>query len=201
MNIKPIYVLLPILVAAIIFLIISSSNRETVTEQTQTEQNQMPQDDIHKNLGNGTDPNNTPSRSNVNKEVFEKMDELKSIAANNPNDLTAQKNCADFLAAAHKIEDAILYYDKVLKLDPKNIETFLALSYIYFNKQDMNKAMEFTNKIISVDKNNHLAYYNLGAIYSAKGDAVKAKEIWNNVVKNYPNTESAALSQEALNTL
>jgi tetratricopeptide (TPR) repeat protein len=196
MKFKPLYAYLSLVVILIVLLVIFTQKKSNQSTPDITSQ-EMPNDSIHKGLKNGEAPN----KSNVSADIIRKMEELKKAAEENPNDTLKLKEYADFLAEAHKPDEAIQYYQKILKVDPKRTDILFSLSFIYYNKQDYNKSEELTNKILSYEKNNPLALYNLGAISATKGDNVKARDIWNKLIKKYPNSEAAGAAKQSLGNL
>ena len=197
MKFKPLYAYLSLIVILIVLLVVfTQKNKSNETAGDITNQ-EMPNDDMHKGLQNGEAPN----KSNVSADIIRKMEELKKEAEKNPNDTLKLKEYADFLAEAHKPDEAIKYYQKILNIDPKRTDVLFSLSFIFYNKRDYDKSEEYTNKILSYDKNNPLALYNLGAISATRGDKNKAKEIWNEIIKKYPNSEAAKTAEESLSNL
>lgn len=201
MKLKPIYIYLTIFVVFIISIVLfSNSTKKSNLTDNQQMNGQMPEDDVHKNLksqGNG----DAPSASNVMKEAIERMNKLKEEVNKNPNDTLKLREYADMLTLAHKPDEAIEYYSKILKFDPKRIDVLLQLTYVYFNKGDLDKALEYTNKALQVDKNNLIANYNLGAVLNAKGDKRQAIIIWKNLAQKYPNTDVGHIAKESAKQL
>lgn len=201
MKLKPIYIYLTIFVVFIISIVLfSNSTKKSNLTDNQQMNGQMPEDDVHKNLksqGNG----DAPSASNVMKEAIERMNKLKEEVNKNPNDTLKLREYADMLTLAHKPDEAIEYYSKILKFDPKRIDVLLQLTYVHFNKGDLDKALEYTNKALQVDKNNLIANYNLGAVLNAKGDKRQAILIWKNLAQKYPNTDVGHIAKESAKQL
>ncbi|MFZ5948126.1 MAG: tetratricopeptide repeat protein [Stygiobacter sp.] len=201
MKLKPIYIYLTIFVVFIISIVLfSNSAKKSNLTDNQQMNGQMPEDDVHKDLksqGNG----DSPSASNVMKEAIERMNKLKEEVNRNPNDTLKLREYADMLTLAHKPDEAIEYYSKILKFDPKRIDVLLQLTYVHFNKGDLDKALEYTNKALQVDKNNLIANYNLGAVLNAKGDKRQAIIIWKNLAQKYPNTEVGHIAKESVKQL
>ncbi|MCX7876740.1 MAG: tetratricopeptide repeat protein [Melioribacteraceae bacterium] len=201
MKIKPLYIYLVIFVVFIVAVIIfSNSAKKSDLANNPNINNQMPDDDVHKGLksqGNGE----TPSASNVMKEAIERMNKLKAEVDKNPNDTLKIREYADMLTLAHKPDEAIEYYSKIIKIDPKRVDVFLQLTYIHFNKGEFDKALDYTNKALAVEKDNLIATYNLGAILNAKGDKRQAINIWKNLAQKYPNTEVGHIAKESVKQL
>lgn len=197
MRFKPLYAYLGLVVILVVVLMLFTQKNKSNEAPADITSQEMPNDDIHKGLQNGE----APGKSNVSADIIHKMEELKKEAEENPNDTLKIKEYADFLTEAHKPDEAIKYYQKILKIDSKRTDVFFALSFIYYNKHDYDKSEEYTNKILSYDKNNPLALYNLGAISATKGDKNTAKEIWNGIITKYPNSEAAKTAEESLSNL
>jgi tetratricopeptide (TPR) repeat protein len=200
MKVKPIYIYLGVFVvfiAAVIFF--SNTAKSSNTAKAIDPQAQMPDDDLHskmKSQGNGDSPN----KSNVMKEAVEKINNLKAAVEKNPNDTLKTREYADLLIA-HKPDEAIKLYEKIIKVDPKRTDILLQMTFVYFNQGDLKKAEECNSKVLLVDKNNLIAKYNVGGLAQAKGDDKKAIAIWQDLAKNYPQTEVGRISGEVVKQL
>lgn len=197
MRFKPLYAYLSLVVVLIVLLIVFTQKNKSNEIPGDINKQEIPNDDIHKGLQNGDAPN----KSNVSADIIRKMEELKKEAEENPDDTSKIKEYADFLTEAHKPDEAVKYYQKILKTDPKRTDVLFTLSFIYYNKHDYDKSEEYTNRILSYDQNNPLALYNLGAISATKGDKNKAKEIWNSIILKYPSSEAAKTAKQSLSDL
>jgi tetratricopeptide (TPR) repeat protein len=200
MKFKWIYVYPALIILIVFILVITTTSKKTPTTiQNEIANKEMPNDDVHKGLNNsGAVP---PNKQNVTSSVFERLETLRKEAEKNPNDTLKLREYADFLAAAHRPDEAIANYEKILKIDPKKKEILFALSFLYYNKGDINEAEKLTNKIIQIDPKDSQALYNLGAINASKGNKNKAREIWERILKEYPASSSADLAKSALSKL
>ncbi|MCW8810206.1 MAG: hypothetical protein OQJ93_12030 [Ignavibacteriaceae bacterium] len=197
MKFKPIYFYGIIVLISIIVLVLVATQNLTEPEEVQIGQNQnMPDDDVHKNLMK--QGGNQPSKENVSEEYRKRMAELKDAVEKNPEDTLALKNYADFLSASHKMDDAVIYYNKILQVDPKRADIHFSLAVIYFNKQDYVKCEDENNKVLMFDPKNQMALYNLGAIAATRGEVIKAKDFWNKVIEINPESETGKLAKESL---
>ena len=200
MKFKPLYLYLTIVLAAVIILVIVASQNSDETTGVSSELNQnMPNDDVHKNLMK--QGSNQPSKENVSEEYRNKMAELKAEVEKNPDDTLALKRYADFLSAAHNMNDAITYYEKILKVDPKREDIHFALAVIYYHKQDYARCEDENNQVLSFDPKNQMALYNLGAVAATRGEINKAKDFWNQVIAIDSESETSKLAQESLKKL
>ncbi|AFH48511.1 Hypothetical protein IALB_0799 [Ignavibacterium album JCM 16511] len=198
MKFKPVYIYGILLIAVIAVIIIATNQREKkISAIEEIANKEMPQDDVHKNLGK----ENPQGQVKVNEEVKKKMEELKAAVDANPNDTSKVREYADFLLAAHKPDESIPYYEMILKKDPKRKDIRFSLTFIYYNKGELDRAEEETKKILEIDKNDSMAKYNLGAIEATRGNDEKAREIWNKLIQENPKSETAELARNALTML
>ncbi len=197
MRFKPIYLYGVLVIAALaIFIVVGIQESTTPTEVPVTNDQTMPDDDVHKQLKNPG--GNTPGKENVSEEYRKKIAELKKAVDSNPSDTLAMRNYADFLSASHKMNEAIPYYEKILEINPKRSDIYFSLALIYYNKQDFLKCEEANNKVLSFEPKNQMALYNLGAIAATQGKKDKAKEFWNMVMNINPESETGKLAKESL---
>ncbi|MGE5432827.1 MAG: tetratricopeptide repeat protein [Syntrophomonadaceae bacterium] len=190
MKIKPLYIYIGVIVAAVVFLIVFSTTNNKKSENSR----QMPQDEVHQGLKG----DKGPSAADLGEDIKQKMATLKSNYEKNPDDTLKAREYAEFMASAHKPELAIPIFENILKKGPKRTDIRFSLGLVYYNKGDFNKAEELVNSVLTYDKKNVQAKYNLGAIAASRGDAAKAKSIWQEIVRNYPNTEFSTMAQEAI---
>jgi cytochrome c-type biogenesis protein CcmH/NrfG len=191
MKIKPLYIYGILAVAAVLVLIFLTNRQEEPSV------NNMPQDDVHSQFRN----NQVPGKENISGEFYQQMEALRLDVEKNPDDTTKLKAYADYLTAAHQFDSALPVYQEILDKDPERTDIYFALTFIYYNQKDMNKAEEVTNKVLSYDKNNLQAKYNLGAIAASKGENDKAKDIWTKLSSENPGTREAKLAEEGLGRL
>lgn len=200
MKFNPIYIYGPLVVLVIVFLIVFTQNNNTSspTIPGNINRKEMPNDSVHKNLQNPF--SQSPSKSNTTEDAKHEVEMLKKLIKENPKDTVRLKQYADFLSV-HKPGEAIRYYDRILKINPKREDILFALSYIYYNQGNLVKAEETTNKILSFDKNNIEAQYNIGAIAASRGDREKARKIWNKIITEHPNDKTSKLAKSSLDKL
>ncbi len=198
MKVKPIFIYLGVFlvfIAAVIFF--SNTVKESDNTKRVDPHAQMPEDDIHSGMKSQSD-SDLPSKSNVMDEVALRLKELRAAVDKSPKDTLKIREYADMLTMAHKLDEALEYYNKILSADPKRIDILLQLTFVHFNKGDLDKAMKYNNNVLGIDKNNLIGNYNLGAIYFAKGETKKALSIWKELSEKYPKTEVGHIAQQAV---
>jgi len=194
MKVKPIYIYLGAFIIVVIALVIMTSggNPSTSSSPDISNQSEMPQDDIHKNLGN------SPGSGNVSSEFKQKMANMKSEYESNPADTVNAKEYARLLAAAHNPEEAVIVYNSILNKDSKRLDIRNELATVYYNLQNFEEAKKQIEAVIKADPEEPGAHYNLGAIEAAQGNIDKANDIWQKVIEQFPNTEAAQLATTSL---
>lgn len=200
MKFKPVYLYgILVIVAVSLLIIVGIQETSDSTEAPVINNQTMPDDDVHKELKKQI--GNTPGKENVSEEYRKKLVELREAVDSNPSDTLAMRNYADFLSASHKMNEAIPYYEKILKINSKRTDIYFSLAMIYYNKQDFVMCEEANNKVLIYDPKNQMALYNLGAIAATQGKTDKAKEFWNKVVSINAESETAKLARESLGKL
>jgi len=200
MKFKPIYLYGIIAVVALaIFVIVEIQEKSNSTQPSVANEEMMPNDDVHNQLKNQV--SSSPGKENVSEQYKKKLAELEQAVNQNPKDTIALRNYADYLAASHKMNEAIPYYQKILEINPNRADIRFSLAVIYFNIQDFDKCREENEKVLSFDPQNQMAFYNLGAISATQGHKDKAREYWNKVVSIDADSETGQLAKESLSKL
>lgn len=195
-KIKPLYIyLLGIILTVIIFYFITKDTSQTTPAPGNIAGNQMPQDQVHKGL------QQPPGASNVMPEIMQKMEEMKKDVDAHPNDTLKVRQYADFLAEAHQKDKALLYYQKILNINPKRIDILFTVAYINYSNRNFEEAEKDLKQVLNIDKRNVQAYYNLGAIAASKGDKIKAEQIWTKLIMEFPDSPLAQKAKESLTQL
>lgn len=194
---KPlIYLFFVLLVVGTAAILINYNQSSMSTKGGSKNLGRMPDDEIHRNMSpRGASP------GKVTPEFKAKIASLKSEIEANPQDTTKIKELANLLVAGHNPIEAIIYYEKLLKLNPQSLDTYFALSDIYYERQEYDRTLELTKKIIELTPSDERAYYNLGAVKASMNEISEAKRIWNEVIAKFPGTESAKLAADALNRI
>jgi tetratricopeptide (TPR) repeat protein len=194
LKIKTPYIYIAAIVLLILGVVIVSQFSSSSVENKEIS-GQMPDDEVHRNL------KNQHGQMGLNEEAKKMMEEFEKSLKENPNDTAKMREYADFLAMAHKIDEAQNYYEKILNVDKKRKDIMLNLSTIFYNKGELDKAAQLTNDILKLDKNDLSAIYNLGVIEATRGNYDIAKKHWEKIVNEYPNSDVASLASKSLGRL
>jgi len=88
------------------------------------------------------------------------------------------------LMSHEKYDSAKEYFDKAVKLDPRNSEAYMHLGNACANLQQLDEAMAAFEKILILENNNGKALFNIGNIYLLKNNPVKCIEYYNRADEN-----------------
>lgn len=197
MKVKPVYIYLGAFIIVVIALVIitSGGNHSTSSSPNLPNQSEMPNDDIHQNLGKA------PGSGNVSTEFKEKMARLKTGYESNPADTANALEYARLLAAAHKPNEALEIYNNILRRDSERTDIRIELATVYYNMQNFTEAKKQIEAVLAKKPNSPDVQYNLGAIEASLGNLGRAKEIWEKVIVEHPNSEAAKIASTSLQNL
>lgn len=115
-------------------------------------------------------------------------DFMRSLVAQFPDQLMARYDLALFLQDNGAPEEALLHYDTLLMMQPKNSRLLFNKGYVYFvYLGDNQSALDYFNQSLESDPDYVDALYNKGHVYERMGDYVQAKAIYTHVLGRYPN--------------
>lgn len=193
MKIKPLHIYLLITLFAVVFIIITVSNKEEKTTHIHTQD--LPNDEIHKGFGQ------SPSSGNVSETIKQQLENFAKQVKENPKDTSTIRQYAELLYASHKLKEALEQFELILKINPKRYDIIFSKSFIYFDLKDYQKAEELSEFVIKNDPSNIDAIYNLGAISAVLNKTEKAKQVWGDLIKKHPKSDAAILAKSSLEQL
>ena len=120
-----------------------------------------------------------------------------------PSDTATMLALADEFYAGEDYASAGTWLDKLLALDPKNVDALLARGAASFNLGDLVAAKDVWSQVVAIDPKNVEAHYDLGFLYLNQGtpdwDGVQRE--WGLVVELAPGTQLADTVQQHLDSL
>jgi tetratricopeptide (TPR) repeat protein len=105
---------------------------------------------------------------------IQRLNQLKSIVENNPDDRKSILELANLYHDSHNLDEAITYYKKYLTLDEKNPDARVDMAICYFEKHDNENAIKEIQKAVSFNPKHQKAHFNLGIIYLSSGKIKEA---------------------------
>ncbi len=119
-----------------------------------------------------------------------------------PADVQALVGLADANFMIQRFEVAQDYYERALKVDPKQINVYLSLSNCYLFLQKPDQAIQQLDDLLEISKDYPEALFNKGLILlKSKQDTTGAKQIWTQLVNVHPEHHLAQQVKSELNPL
>jgi tetratricopeptide (TPR) repeat protein len=88
-------------------------------------------------------------------------------------------------------QKAIVHYDEVIRLDPKDAGAYIQRGFAYQGKGDYNKAITDCDEAIRLDPKNACVYIQRGFVYQGKGDYDKAITDYDEAIRLDPKNAGA----------
>lgn len=76
------------------------------------------------------------------------------------------------------------YYNRILKINPNNSDTYFKLGVYYMNQGDVNKAIESYTKAVQINPHDADSYYNLAYLYVEEKDYHDAAQFFTKAIDN-----------------
>jgi len=95
------------------------------------------------------------------------------------------------LMADEKLDEAAVFFEKALILDPDNIDILLKLGYMKFHLNDYNDAIKVYDKILDIDITNAEAWNLKSLIYYRQKNYIKALNCVDKAVESNPTYDMA----------
>lgn len=119
--------------------------------------------------------------------------QLKDKINKTPKSVTAKEyiELGNLYYDSQKYQNAITYYEKGLKLDPKNYDALTDMGASYFALKQNDKALTIFQQVITEKPDQAMAWFNMGIVYQAKNDAPNMKFAWERYLAIQPTGNQA----------
>jgi Flp pilus assembly protein TadD len=101
---------------------------------------------------------------------------LEQIQSINSNILEVNFNLAILNLQSGNLDEAIIFFTKAKRINPKSSEIYLNLGIAYDRKKEKRLAIQNFKKVIELEPNNAMAYCNLGTVYKDILNISRAEE-------------------------
>ena len=118
--------------------------------------------------------------------VFQQIDSLRAVLAENPADTTALLVLGEMFELAGKFEDARSYYERFLTLHPGRSDIKLRVLGTLISEHKHEAEDKLLNEILAVKSNDPHALMHIGDLYDRAGKADKATDFYNRALKADP---------------
>jgi tetratricopeptide (TPR) repeat protein len=128
------------------------------------------------------------------------FDNLKKAAGAAPDNSALQVDLANKLYDAGRYQDAVVYYQQALKLDPHNVDIMTDLGTALFYSGHPDEALAQYNRSLQINPRHAQALHNLVIVYlQGKKDVNAAREALNRLKSVDPANPSIASLQAMIN--
>jgi tetratricopeptide (TPR) repeat protein len=106
--------------------------------------------------------------------------QLKEKISTKPKSVTAKDyfELANLYYDSQKYPNATTYYEKGLKVEPKNYDAMTDLGASYYAQKQNDKALAIFLQVTQEKPDQAMAWFNLGIVYQAKNDTPDMKYAW-----------------------
>ncbi|MCU0505286.1 MAG: tetratricopeptide repeat protein [Chloroflexi bacterium] len=120
-----------------------------------------------------------------------------------PGDTAAMQQLADLYYQAGDFATAGTFFDKIIAVEPENVNALLGRGATAYNVGDQTLAEKDWRAVIAIDPKNQDAHYYLGFMYldSEAPDMEKVKAEWNAAIEIAPDSDIAKSIQQHLDSL
>ncbi len=132
-------------------------------------------------------------RAKDEKSVDVAIEKLQSLLANARDSAAVNGTLARALVTKYMmtrkrnvLEDASLYAERAVQLDPKVVEARLALGAVRLATGQLNEAMDSYNRALSLQPNSADAYLGLASVYDSSGRAADAERAFEKAIQLRP---------------
>jgi tetratricopeptide (TPR) repeat protein len=132
-----------------------------------------------------------------------KVGALMEKLAADPKDTVTLMALADEYYAGQQFAQAGDFLDKLLAIEPENVQALLARGAVSFNLAKLDEAETTWAKVVVIDPKNVEAHYDLGFLYlnSATPDWAGVQREWNMVIELDPTSDLAKTVKSHLDSL
>lgn len=136
-----------------------------------------------KNSGQPEMPSLEQLKHMADKQAEPLLDQLKT----QPNNAAVLGEVAHIYVLAHQFKEAIPYYERSIKADPKNVGVRADFASCLFYSGEADKSIATLEEALRYDPRSAQALFNLGMIrWKAKGDSAGAIALWQRLLKTNP---------------
>jgi tetratricopeptide (TPR) repeat protein len=150
----------------------------------------------------GLNPNHKPitdeSRSNVNLDRVNEINELESRVEADPGDKKSIIELANLLQDSGLYDRAIIYYKKYLQIVPNDPDARVDMGICLYNINDFSSAISEMERALEYHPGHQLANLNLGIVNLTEGNVGIAKELFRKALEIDPESQAGKRAQELL---
>ena len=154
---------------------------------------QSNQDNLHAKIQKARQSGSV-SQANENPpsmELMQQIQSLKQSLADDPNNSDLNIKMGNSYFDIGRFEKAVLYYQKVIQINNKNVDVLIDLGVSYFNINKVDSALIYIKQALNIDPANLQGLYNIGVVYYKSGKVDNAIKSWEQLETLHPNSREA----------
>jgi cytochrome c-type biogenesis protein CcmH/NrfG len=138
------------------------------------------------------------------------MEQMKALADANaaplleklktaPNDAGLLAQLGSIYSANHQFKEAAQYFDKSLRIDPKNIPLRVELASSLYYSGDVDGALAQLDQALKYDPKDTNSLFNIGVMrWKGKNDAAGAIAAWQELLKVHPDLDRRPIVEKMI---
>jgi cytochrome c-type biogenesis protein CcmH/NrfG len=148
-----------------------------------------------------------PSMSGHPKLTLEQMKQMADVQAStlieksktDPKNAALLVQIAGIYQSTHQFKDAAGYFDKALKINPKDVSARTAMASCLYYSGDVDGAVSQLNQSLKYNPKDANSLFNLGMIkYQGKKDPAGAIATWEQLLKLNPNLDRKPIVEQMI---
>ncbi|MGB7437193.1 MAG: tetratricopeptide repeat protein [Candidatus Acidiferrum sp.] len=163
-------------------------------------------------IGRGTPPaaasNSIPGNAATHPQItLQQMKQMADVQASglvekaktDPNNATLLLQIARIYLGSHQFKDAADYFEKALKIQPKDVSARTELASCLYYSGDVDAALDQLNQVLKYSPKDVNALFNLGMIkYRGKKDGAGAIAAWQKLLRENPNLDRKPIVEQLI---
>ena len=146
--------------------------------------------------------NGDQSAEELMQQVFQTIEELKTIIEKDPKNLQALIALGNIYYDGQKFEEALVYYKKALEIDPKISAVWTDMGTMYHQLGKVDSSIICFQKGVDFDSKNKAAWFNLGLVYAYdKKEEKKALWAWKRFLELSPDDPHVQVIKDEMEKL
>jgi cytochrome c-type biogenesis protein CcmH/NrfG len=128
-----------------------------------------------------------------------KVEPLLTQLKSDPKNKDLLLRVAYFYKSAHQFKDAATYFDRALRVDPKNVSVRTEMASCLYYDGNVDGALAILQESLKQDPADANSLFNLGVIrWKGKKDASGAIDAWKQLLKTNPNLDKKPIVERMI---
>ena len=149
--------------------------------------------------GNPVSPHPRPTMEQMQQMAAVQTSALIERLTTDPKNTTLLMQVASIYKSGHQFKDAAEYYDKVLKIEPKNVAARTEMASCLYYNGDVDGALTQLHQSLKYKPTDPNSLFNLGLItWKGKNDPAAAIANWEQLLKTNPNLDRKPIVEQMI---